>query len=158
MESWAAILEVVEESCASSKPREELGSMRSRRVGPVGLLIARVVVRKTSRSRQDARASVQMARIFLSCGQPAEVVCAKLNRRGLFPSDSLAVLVSSVRLAGIARGPQDEYFPSLASQRFQTVLGLQVARWPPTASERDSAADRSYGQGKRDLGRGAHRG
>src|SRR5215475_9475641 len=46
----------------------------------------------------------------------------------------------------------------LASQRVQVVLALEVARRPPTAPERDSAAHRSYGQRKRDLGRGAHRG
>ena len=50
------------------------------------------------------------------------------------------------------------FLRSLASQRFQVVLALEVARWPPTAAERDSAAHRSYGQGKRDLGRRAHRG
>ena len=40
---------------------------------------------------------------------------------------------------------------------FQVVLAMEVARWPPIAPERDSAAHRSYGQRKRDLGRGAHR-
>src|SRR5438309_4905186 len=68
------------------------------------------------------------------------------------------VLVSPVRLAGSARGRQDEYFPTLALQRVQVVLALEVARRPPTAPERDSAAHRSYGQRKRALGRGAHRG
>lgn len=66
------------------------------------------------------------------------------------------VLVSPVRLAGSACSRQDEYFPSLASQRFQVVLALEVARWPPTAPETDSAAHRSYGQRKRDLVPGLH--
>ena len=46
------------------------------------------------------------------------------------------VLVSSVRLAGSARGRQDEYFHSLASQGFQVVLALEVAwRTPPQPKE-----------------------
>lgn len=68
------------------------------------------------------------------------------------------VLVAPVRLAGSTRGRQGEYFHSLASQRFQVVLALEVASRRPTAPERDSAGHRSYGQGKRDLGRRAHRG
>ena len=97
-----------------------------------------------------------------------DLVPAKAARLLPRPSDPTAptprrlpvvpvVLVSPVRLVGSARGRQDEYFYSLASQRFQVVLAMEVARWPPIAPERDSAAHRSYGRRKRDLGRGAHR-